>query len=89
MQDVCHMNPRLVGAMPLTPLEGHRFDSCSQNSDFLSRELVNACMRNGRVIEITVFLSLGGWGRSDKMSAHAPQICDSSENRLRMLHFNR
>ena len=23
------------------------------------------------------------------MSAHAPQICDSSENRLRMLHFNR
>ena len=26
---------------------------------------------------------------SGKMSAHAPQICDSSENRLRMLHFNR
>ena len=23
------------------------------------------------------------------MSAYAPQICDSSENRLRMLHFNR
>ena len=23
------------------------------------------------------------------MSAHALQICDSSENRLRMLHFNR
>ena len=30
------------------------------------------------------------WCRhSGKMSAHAPQICDSSENRLRMLHFNR
>ena len=26
---------------------------------------------------------------SGKMSAHAPQICDSSENRLRMLYFNR
>ena len=26
---------------------------------------------------------------SGKMSAHAPEICDSSVNRLRMLHFNR
>ena len=26
---------------------------------------------------------------SGKMSAHAPQICDSRVNRLRMLHFNR
>ena len=26
---------------------------------------------------------------SGKMSAHAPQICDSSVNRLRILHFNR
>ena len=29
------------------------------------------------------------YGHNSKMSAHAPQICDSSENRLRMLHFNR
>ena len=26
---------------------------------------------------------------SGKMSAHAPEICDSGVNRLRMLHFNR
>ena len=29
------------------------------------------------------------WGHSGKMNTHAPQICDSSVNRLRMLHFNR
>ena len=28
-------------------------------------------------------------GYSGKMSAHAPQICDLSVNRLRMLHFKR
>ena len=44
-------------------------------------------MRNERVIAMVGF-SLGWWGHSGKMGAHE-HACDSSVNRLRMLHINR